>query len=301
MPTSTILGGILISICMYLFMKRTYTSRILSAKRLEGKVVVITGSSKGIGEQLAYQYAGRGCTLILAARTTSLLEKVKDRCLSLGSPRVHILHFDASSQNSCDSFVSQVHKAEGGKVDILVLNHAASVTKALFELGDAKAQGDAVKSMIDTNYLGYVYPALGLLPSLESSGSLDSPSSLIVVSSLAGKVTTPLVHAYAASKHAIDGFFSGLRHELETSKKDIRVKLTVGVLGAIKTEGFLESMNPSIHGLAVDAVETSRVIVEHGLMHTGVFYHPKYIQFLPIIQSISYDLAYYISRKTFGL
>ncbi|KAI8851548.1 hypothetical protein BC829DRAFT_119276 [Chytridium lagenaria] len=180
-------------------------------------------------------------------------------------------------ESSCAALVAKAAELEGGTIDVVVLNHTLSVFKPLFEF-EVKERMQAIKEMIQANYIGYVTIALAALPYLEkSSANNDLTSNLVVVSSLAGKFPTPNVHAYAASKHAIDGFFNALRYELIAKWKSEdaaakfagatpcrrKVVVTVGILGAIKTESFLEATPKEIHGTAVSPDGTAQAIVEN--------------------------------------
>jgi len=84
-------------------------------------VVVITGSSSGIGECLAYEFAKRGCRLVLAARTESKLKEVAIKCQELGSTEVLIVRTDVSSVDDCKSLINQTISTYG-RLDSLVLN-----------------------------------------------------------------------------------------------------------------------------------------------------------------------------------
>ncbi|KAJ3102169.1 hypothetical protein HDU97_000730 [Phlyctochytrium planicorne] len=273
--TAVVIGGCMaIAAAAFAFAwYQSLSSRIAKGtSQLKGKVVLITGASRGIGEQLAYQYSSQKAIVILAARTISKLNAVAEACKGKGCFRVHVIQFDALDEESCSSLVHKAASLENGRLDVVVLNHAMSIYKPLFEL-ELKERINAVKEMIQANYIGYVTIALTALSYLESkpdaSISTSSPtSSLIVVSSLAGKFPTPSVHAYSASKHAIDGYFMALRYELEAkwakSPPARKVIVTKALLGAIKTENFLETVPENVHAMAVSPEGTAKAIMEMG-------------------------------------
>ncbi|KAJ3330860.1 hypothetical protein HDU76_004662 [Blyttiomyces sp. JEL0837] len=258
-------------------------------KDLPGKVVLITGASRGIGEQLAYLYAKQRTHLILSARSQSRLESIATTCRNLGSPSVHIFPLDASSEKSCNDLIQEcVGKLNKGKLDVLVLNHCQSVYEPLL-LMDVEKRDKCIRNLMETNFFGYTRLALQSLPYLFKSGTTKSPSSIIVISSLAGKVPTPMTHAYAASKHAIDGFFGSLKHEIRTTpnpsfggtvaaggndKAGPRVVITMATLGAINTESFQETVMESVKGTAVSVESTARRIVEAGAGRVEQVIHP---------------------------
>ncbi|XP_021865942.1 11-beta-hydroxysteroid dehydrogenase 1A isoform X2 [Spinacia oleracea] len=86
-----------------------------------GKVVIITGASSGIGEQLAYEYARRGACLVLAARREKSLREIANRCLELGSPDSISVTADVSNVDDCKRIVESTI-TRYGRLDHLVSN-----------------------------------------------------------------------------------------------------------------------------------------------------------------------------------
>ncbi|KAK4357659.1 hypothetical protein RND71_023269 [Anisodus tanguticus] len=80
---------------------------------MKGKVVLITGASSGIGEELAYEYARRGSSLTIVARRENRLGKVAERAKSLGSPDILSIRADVSNVEDCKRFVDQTVKHFG--------------------------------------------------------------------------------------------------------------------------------------------------------------------------------------------
>ncbi|KAJ3116743.1 hypothetical protein HDU96_008874 [Phlyctochytrium bullatum] len=270
-------------------------------KNLKDKVVLVTGASKGIGVKIAEHYARHNAVLVLAARTVSKLEEVAAHCRTLGSPNVFVVPFDARDDDSCRRMVAKAVELTGrGRLDVVVLNHTMSVYRPLFEMAPEERLG-VVKEMVQSNYIGYVATALEALPYLEAPASNGSAGSLVVVSSLAAKIPTPNVHAYSASKHAIDGFFNALRLELKAKarseagkperERSREVKVTMCLLGAIKTESFLESTPKHLHAMAEDPGVTAKVIVEKAAEGAKEFFFPSYISIVPLINQFSRGLG----------
>lgn len=83
--------------------------------------VIVTGASSGIGEQMAYIYASRGCRVALFARRRSQLETVAAKCQSLGADDVSIVAGDQSIQRDCNNLIDFVVEKWKG-IDVLVLN-----------------------------------------------------------------------------------------------------------------------------------------------------------------------------------
>ncbi len=182
--------------------------------------VWITGASSGIGEALAYAYAGAGASLVLSARSKDKLEAVKANCKGSGS--VWIYPLDVSDFDRCRQ-VSREVLAETGGVDILI-NNAGVSQRSLA----AETAFEVDQRIMDVNFLGTVALTKAVLPHMLERGR----GHLVAISSIAGKLSTPLRTAYAASKHALHGFFDGLRAEVE----DRGVSVTLICPGYIRTD-----------------------------------------------------------------
>ena len=186
---------------------------------LQGEVVWITGASSGLGEYLAYACAEQGASLILSARQEEKLQKVRSR---LRYPeRAAVLPLDLEDHATLPAIVDAA-LALHGRVDRLVHNAAIAIRD--FAL-DTTYEVD--RKLMDVNYFGPVVLTKALLPHLLERGR----GHLVVVSSLSGKYGVPRTAAYAASKHALHGFFETLRSEI--AHRGIRI--TVLVPGIIKT------------------------------------------------------------------
>lgn len=165
------------------------------------KVVWITGASSGIGEALALELSKQNAQLILSSRNRESLEKVKANC---SKPElVKILPLDLEKYEQFDSIVKEA-LSFFETIDILVNNGGVSQR--------AKAIDTALavdKRIMDINYMGTVALSKALLPYFIST----KKGHFVVVTSVVGKVATPVRSAYAASKHALHGFFDSLRAE----------------------------------------------------------------------------------------
>jgi len=182
--------------------------------------VWITGASSGIGEALAYAYASEGASLVLSARSTDKLEEVKANCRGGGS--VWIYPLDVSDFDQCERVARRV-LAETGGVDILINNAGISQRSRA-----AETAFEVDRRILEVNFLGTVALTKAVLPHMLERGS----GQLVAISSLAGKFSTPLRTAYAASKHALHGFFDGLRAEVE----DRGLRVTLVCPGWIRTD-----------------------------------------------------------------
>jgi len=181
------------------------------------KVAIITGASSGIGAALAEAFARDGARLILSARRRAELEQVAARCN--GEP--FILPLDLARSDELASHVSTV-LARFGRVDVLV--HSGGVSQRA-RVADTQLGVD--RRIMEVNYFGAVALTKAVLPTMLRSRS----GHIVVISSVMGKLGTPLRSAYAASKHALHGFFDCLRAEVA----DNGVFVTLICPGYVKT------------------------------------------------------------------
>lgn len=190
------------------------------------KTVWITGASSGIGESLAYTFAKQGYNIIISGRNTEALNKVKQNCNN--SSRVEIIPLDIANHNSIPSIAQQVISTFG-TIDILVNNAGVSQRSLAVE-----TSFDVDKSIIDTNLLGTIALTKAILPAMIKNKS----GHIATVSSLMGKIGTPLRSSYAASKHGLHGFFDSLRAEV----KDQNIKVTIVCPGFVRTNISLNAL-----------------------------------------------------------
>jgi NAD(P)-dependent dehydrogenase (short-subunit alcohol dehydrogenase family) len=176
------------------------------------KTVVITGASSGIGRALAVALAERGTRLVLGARGADELAATVSSCEAAGARAIGV-PTDVADEAACSRLIDAAVAAFGG-VDVLVNNAGISMWARFDELEDMAT----VERVMRVNYLGSVYCTHHALPHLEASRGL-----LVAISSLTGKFGTPTRSAYAASKHAVQGFFDSLRVELVGTGVDVLV------------------------------------------------------------------------------
>jgi short-subunit dehydrogenase len=179
---------------------------------MQGKTVVITGASAGIGEELAVVLASRGANLVLAARSEEALAQVKQRCEQAGGKAITVAT-DVADPEACRRMVERAVEAFGG-IDSLVNNAGMSMWARLDEVTDLSL----FERLMRVNYLGSVYCTYHALPHLKARKGL-----LVAISSLTGKTGVPTRSAYAASKHAMQGFFDSVRVELLGTGVDVLV------------------------------------------------------------------------------
>ncbi|MGI9545087.1 MAG: SDR family oxidoreductase [Cyclobacteriaceae bacterium] len=197
-------------------------------KKLENKVIWITGASSGIGEALAYELAGEKNFLILSARREDKLERVKSQCPPTSQDSICLLPLDLSVGSSIPDKVAEALKWKG-HIDVLINNGGIS------QRGLAKDTIlDVDRRIMEVNYFGTIALTKAILPSMIQKRS----GHIVVNTSLTGKFSTPLRSSYAASKHALHGFFDALRAELF----DSNIKVTILAPGFVKTDITLHAL-----------------------------------------------------------
>jgi NAD(P)-dependent dehydrogenase (short-subunit alcohol dehydrogenase family) len=194
---------------------------------MKDKTVVVTGASSGIGEELAVLLAERGARVVLAARDEAALARVRQRCEQAGG-RALAVPTDVSDPESCRRLMDRTLEAFGG-IDVLVNNAGLTMRGRFEEVTDLSV----FERLLRVNYLGAVYCTHHALASLKARRGL-----LVAVSSLTGKSGVPGRSGYAASKHAMQGFFDSLRIELLGTGVDVLVASPGFVATPIRTRAL---------------------------------------------------------------
>ena len=190
------------------------------------KVVWITGASSGIGEALVKELNKHQAKLVISARRVEELERVKAGCVP--NDNILIVPVDMEQQHKMNEQVDVVIK-QFGRIDLLI-NNAGISQRALA----VDTQLDIDKKIMEVNYFGAVALTKAILPHMikQQSGHIG------VISSVTGKIGVPMRSAYAASKHALFGFFDALR--AENAKFNIFV--TIICPGYIRTNISLNAL-----------------------------------------------------------
>jgi len=199
---------------------------------IDDEKVLILGASSGIGKEVALQYAARNANIILAARRTELLEKVKKECLALGKTEVvEVVKCDITNEDDLIAVVEKVKKVFG-KLNTVIVNAGVINVLSFEDLvnNDKGVQGKdsdsskVIDKIIKINTYGPIYAAKYFIPLLK-----ETQGRFVVVSSLAALIAAPTRALYAASKHALMGFFNSLRMELA----DTGVSITLVCPGSV--------------------------------------------------------------------
>lgn len=181
-----------------------------------GKHVVVTGGSRGIGEQLARQFAARGSRVTVIARSVDALNRVAQ---DIGGNAVVA---DLSDDSVVDSLIEKV-ESQFGPIDILV-NNAGLETSTPFAVED-------MREIRAVNRINLEVPEMltrHVLPGMLQRGS----GHVVFVSSLAGTAGFPGMSVYCGTKAGIFGFVNSLRREL----KSTNINLTVLSPGPVDTQ-----------------------------------------------------------------
>lgn len=188
----------------------------------------ITGASSGIGEALAYELSRRGARLVLSSRREDVLHRVRKQC---DRSEDHVVQpLDLAEPASLTSAAETVQE-EMGPIDVLVNNGGISQRGTAME-----TNMDVVRRILEINFFGAVQLTKAVLPSMIER----QQGHVVVVSSLVGKFGTPLRSSYAASKHALHGWFDSLRAEVY----DDNVGVTLACPGFVKTNVASNALYP---------------------------------------------------------
>ncbi|MFT4047597.1 MAG: SDR family oxidoreductase [Solimonas sp.] len=177
-----------------------------AARKLGGKVAVVTGASRGIGMVVSKKLAAAGAKVILVSRKREKLEELQ-QILELAGGEAHVYPCDLNDLNAIDE-CSQAILREFGHVDILINNAGRSIRRAVFESFDRFHDFERTMQL---NYFGAVRMILNFLPSMaeQKSGHIINISSIGVLANAAR------FSAYVASKAALDAFSRCLSAEVK--------------------------------------------------------------------------------------
>lgn len=195
---------------------------------IENKVIWVTGASSGIGEALVYELAKRNCKLILSARREEELQRVKKNT-NLPDEQVLVLPIDLEHFKDAQTWVNKAIE-KFTTIDILINNGGISQKSLAMETTEAVEQ-----KFWNINYFGNVALTKVVLPLMQQK----QHGKVVVITSILGKFGLPQLSTYAATKHALYGFYESLRLEL--------VKDNVSVL--LAAPGFINTQ------VAVNAID----------------------------------------------
>lgn len=212
-------------------------------------VVVLTGASTGIGEAMAHELAGRGAWLVLAARNADKLEAVAAECRKRGG-RVLVVPTDVTSEDACRELIERA-VAEYGRIDTLINNAGLSMWMKFEDVEDLSS----LEYIMRVNYFGSMYCTYYALPHLKRSRGR-----IVAIASVTARTGVPTRTGYAASKHAMVGFFESLRIEVEDDGLSVTIAFPDFVASGMHTRSLGADGKPLGHNpLQVDKLMTSDV------------------------------------------
>lgn len=187
---------------------------------LEKKVVWITGASSGLGEAMAYEFNKKGNRLILSSRRSEELQRVKENCHN-HEEHVRILPLDLTDAGSLAVKAKEAREMFGS-IDMLVNN--GGISQRAYA---ADSSMETIRKLMEVNFFGTVGLTKVVLP-----GMIEQKAGhIVVISSVMGKIGTKYRSSYAASKHALHGWFDCLRQEVY----EHNIEVTLVCPGFVKT------------------------------------------------------------------
>jgi NAD(P)-dependent dehydrogenase (short-subunit alcohol dehydrogenase family) len=166
-------------------------------------VIVVTGCSSGIGKLAALEFARRGNTVFATMRNTGKAGPLRAEAQAAGVS-VEVLQLDVNDRGSVEDAVAEVVK-RAERIDVLVNNAGISTGGPVEEFDD-----DEVAAVFETNVFGVIRATRAVVPHMRAQHS----GTIVIVGSLAGKVTAPYEGIYSASKHAVEALSDALYYEL---------------------------------------------------------------------------------------
>lgn len=255
---------------------------------LRGKKVIVTGASMGIGKEMAYHLAKMGAHVTVTARSEETLKKVVSRCQELGAASAHYIAGTMEDLTFAEQFVAKAGKLMGG-LDMLILNHITSTSLEPF-VDDVHL----VRKSMEVNFLSYVVLSVAALPMLKQSNG-----SIVVVSSVAGKIANPLVAPYSASKFALDGFFSSVREEYSVTK--VNVSITLCILGLINTDTAMKAVSGILDTDASPKEECALEIIKGGALRQEEVYYVNSVWTALLLKNPARRFLEVLSLKNYNM
>ena len=216
-------------------------------KDLSNKTIWITGASDGIGKELSIQLAQLGNRIILTARNKAKLEQTK--AILKGDNHI-VFPMDLLKTEAIPQAVNDI-LTQAGTIDVLI-NNAGISQRSLIK----DTSFDVDRRIMELDYFAAIYLTIALLPHFTTRQT----GCIVAISSVAGKLGTPMRSAYCAAKHAIIGFMDSLRAEVFQDN----IEVLVVAPGSTKTnisKNALEG-NGNNHGVTDPAIENGISVEE---------------------------------------
>jgi 3-oxoacyl-[acyl-carrier protein] reductase len=238
----------------YSLHKKNFNNCSNVSRRLDGKVSIITGGSKGIGAEVASLFAEEGATVVIVSRTENTLEKVVEKITQNGGKASYIVG-DVSNSKDMINMAERTFK-DFGRIDILIHNAAGIYPPSrIDEMSD-----EEWNKAILTNLNGTFYAVKSVVPYMEK----QNYGKIVFTSSISGpRVGLPTKSHYTASKGGMNGFMKTIAIELA------RYNITVNAVepGNIMTDGLesnnsLEALKDRIDSIPMKRLGTPREVAQ---------------------------------------
>jgi len=181
----------------------------MKSGKLDGKVAIVTGSSRGIGKVVAMHLAQKGVKVVINGRNPNHLEATKIE-FEQNNLNVIAIEADVTDYQACEQLINQTVQTFG-KLDILINNAGISMEGSI-----AESQPYVFKKLIETNLVGQLFPTQAALPHI-----VLTKGSIVFISSIAGLIGLPRYAAYSSSKMALTALTQSLR--IENYASDIHI------------------------------------------------------------------------------
>ena len=179
--------------------------------KFQGKVAVITGSSRGIGKAIAIELAKKGASVVLNGRNEERLKETEEIVRRI-HPNVISICCDVSDPIASENLIKAAIQ-QFGRLDVLVNNVGVSMRGTVAELNP-----DVFKKVFESNVYGTINPTIPAIPHLRKT-----KGSIVFISSLAGIRGLPGLSAYCSSKMALRAIAESIR--IEEKKYKVHVGL----------------------------------------------------------------------------
>ena len=220
---------------------------------IQGKIVVVTGASRGIGAEIAKEFAAAGATVVLSARTAEAIAVLAEEINGVAIP------FDASKPEDVRGFVQKVENSVG-EIDIFINNAGIEFTNLVEDISE-----NEIEETIRVNLITPQVLTSALVPKMLERGS----GHLVYTSSIAATSGNPGMSIYSSSKAGLTRFAESLRMELRYTPLNVTI-LHLGPVGtemwgAIDTNPILERSIKRFTRLGFLAVADKRKVAKRTL------------------------------------
>lgn len=193
---------------------------------VRGKVVLVTGSSSGLGLQMAREFAADGARLVICARSVDELQRAGEDLEARGA-EVLVIQCDVAKQDEVQRMVATAIDQFGG-IDVLICN------AGVIQVGQFQSMtADDFHEAMDIMFFGQLYPILEVVPHMRERRG----GHIGLVTSIGGKISVPYLLPYNTAKFAAVGLGEGLRAELAADG----ISVTTIVPGLMRTGSYVNA------------------------------------------------------------